>query len=130
MRVKNADSFPFSQRRGFAFFVRGGRMQYFRLKKQSDFQKIFKTGSRAFSPSLTIVYRKADKTTMGISVGKKHGKSVQRNRIKRLLREAFRLTQTKMQGNYSIVLIPKVCSEYSFETFKRHMQWIIQKENL
>ena len=105
-------------------------MKYFRLKKQSDFQKLFKTGSRAFSPSLTIVYRKADKTTMGISVGKKHGKSVQRNRIKRLLREAFRLTQPNMQGNYSIVLIPKVCQEYSFETFKRHLQWIIQKEKL
>lgn len=105
-------------------------MQYFRLKKQSDFQKLFNKGSRAFSPSLTIVYRKADKTTMGISVGKKHGKSVQRNRIKRLLREAFRHSLSQMQGKYAIVLIPKVCQEYSFETFKRHLQWIIQKENL
>ena len=105
-------------------------MKYFRLKKQSDFQKLFNKGSRAFSPSLTIVYKKADKTTMGISVGKKHGKSVQRNRIKRLLREAFRLSLSQMQGNYTIVLIPKVCENYSFETFKRHLQWIIQKENL
>ena len=105
-------------------------MQYFRLKKQSDFQKLFNKGSRAFSPSLTIVYRKADKTTMGISVGKKHGKSVQRNRIKRLLREAFRFSMHQMQGKYAIVLIPKVCQEYSFETFKRHLQWIIQKDNL
>ena len=87
-------------------------------------------GNRSFSPSLTIVYRKANKTTMGISVGKKHGKSVQRNRIKRFLREAFRLSMLQMQGCYSIVLIPKVCQEYSFETFKRHLQWIIQKENL
>ncbi len=105
-------------------------MKYFRLKKQSDFQKLFNKGSRAFSPSLTIVYRKADKTTMGISVGKKHGKSVQRNRIKRLIREAFRHSLSQMQGHYTIVLIPKVCQSYSFETFKRHLQWIIQKENL
>ena len=105
-------------------------MKYFRLKKQSDFQKLFKSGNRAFSPSLTIVYKKADKTTMGISVGKKHGKSVQRNRIKRLLREAFRLSMQNMQGSYSIVLIPKVSNEYSFETFKRHIQWMIKKENL
>lgn len=67
---------------------------------------------------------------MGISVGKKHGKSVQRNRIKRLLREAFRAAQTDMQGTYAFVLIPKVREEYSFHTFKRHLQWIIQKENL
>ena len=105
-------------------------MQYFRLKKQSDFQKLFKTGSRAFSPSLTIVYRKADKTTMGISVGKKHGKSVQRNRIKRLLREAFRAVQGEMNGTYSIVLIPKVCEEYSVKNFERQLRWIIQKEKM
>ena len=105
-------------------------MKYFRLKKQSDFQKLFQKGNRAFSPSLTVIYRKAEKMTMGISVGKKHGKSVQRNRSKRLLREAFRFVQKDMQGSYAIVLIPKVSTEYSFHTFQRHLQWIIQKERL
>ena len=105
-------------------------MRYGRLKKQSDFEKIFKSGKRAFSPSVTVVYRKSDTPSFAVSVGKRHGKSVQRNRIKRLLREAFRLSLSQMQGNYSIVLIPKVCETYSFETFKRHLQWIIQKEKL
>ena len=67
---------------------------------------------------------------MGVSVGKKHGKSVQRNRIKRLLREAFRATQGEMKGTYSLVLLPKVSEKYDFLTFKRHLQWIIKKENL
>lgn len=68
--------------------------------------------------------------TMGISVGKKHGKSVVRNRIKRLLREAFRATQPKMSGVYSIVLIPKVSEKYDYKTFEQHLQWMIQKEKL
>ena len=72
-------------------------MKYLRLKKQADFQKLFQHGKRAFSASLTMVYRASDKTRMGISVGKKHGKSVQRNRIKRLIREAFRLAQGEMK---------------------------------
>ena len=105
-------------------------MNYLRLKKQSDFQKLFYKGKRAFSPSLTLVYAPSKKMTMGISVGKKHGKSVQRNRIKRLLREAFRLTQGEMQGTYAFVLIPKVQEEYSFQTFQRHLQWMIKKEKL
>ena len=79
---------------------------------------------------MTVVYSKADKMTMGISVGKRHGKSVVRNRIKRLLREAFRSVQKNMKGTYHIVLIPKVAEEYSFKTFERHLQCMIKKENL
>ena len=106
------------------------KMKYLRLKKQADFQKLFQKGKRAFSPSLTVVYRPATEMRMGISVGKRHGKSVQRNRIKRLLRESFRKTQSEMQGKYTLVLIPKVCDEYTYETFERHLKWIIKKENL
>ena len=105
-------------------------MKYFRLKKQADFQKLFQKGKRVYTPSLTLVYRPAVSMTMGISIGKKHGKSVQRNRIKRLLREAFRQSQEKMQNKYAIVIIPKVCEEYSFATFQRHLLWIIEKEKL
>ena len=105
-------------------------MKYLRLKKQADFQRLFKSGKRAFSPSFTMVYRSAEKMRMGISIGKKYGKSVQRNRIKRLLREAFRLTQGEMKGKYSLVLIPKVSEDYSFHTFQKHLKWMIQKENL
>ena len=105
-------------------------MKFLRLKKQADFQKLFQKGKRAFAPSLMVVYFKADKTTMGISVGKKHGKSVQRNRIKRLLREAFRSVLPEIQGAYKLILVPKVSEAYTFETYKKHLQWIIKKENL
>ena len=105
-------------------------MQYYRLKKQSDFQKLFSKGKRGFSPSVTVVYKEFDKTVMGVSVGKKHGKSVERNRIKRLLREAFRATTKEIKSTYTIVLIPKVSETYSVDTFKRHLQWIIKKEKL
>lgn len=105
-------------------------MKYLRLKKQADFQRLFSKGKRAFTPSLTAVYRPSKNMTMGISIGKKHGKSVQRNRIKRLLREAFRGVADEMQGNYAFVLIPKVQDEYSVATFKKHLQWMIKKEKL
>ncbi len=105
-------------------------MNYQRIKKQADFQRVFNKGKRAFSPTLTLLYRPAEKTSMGISVGKRHGKSVQRNRIKRLLREAFRLNVNEIKGNYAFILIPKVKEEYSFSTFERDLRWIIKKEKL
>lgn len=103
---------------------------YYRLKKQSDFEKLFQKGSRAFSPSLTVVYRPADKLYLGISVGKRHGKSVQRNRIKRLIREAFRAVSGEIKGKYAIVVVPKVQDQYSVHTYKEHLQWIIKKSKL
>ena len=106
------------------------RMQYYRLKKQADFQRLFQKGKRAFTPVLSVIYRPCDKMVMGISVGKKHGKSVQRNRIKRLLREAFRAVQGEMKGTYSIVLIPKVCEKYSVKNFERQLRCIIKKEKM
>ena len=105
-------------------------MQYYRLKKQADFQRRFNKGKRAFTPSLSVIYRPSEKMTMGISVGKKHGKSVQRNRIKRLLREAFRAVQGEMKGTYSVVLVPKVSEEYSVKNFERQLRCIIKKEKM
>ena len=67
---------------------------------------------------------------MGISVGKRHGKSVQRNRIKRLIREAFRHTLGEWKGTYAVVLIPKVNQTYTYEAFKRDLQCMIKKEKL
>ena len=105
-------------------------MRYGRLKKQSDFDKLFKSGKRAFSPSLTFVYKPSDTPMMAVSVGKRHGKSVQRNRIKRLIREAFRAVEGEIQGGYSIVIVPKVCAEYSFHTFEKHLRSMMKKEKL
>ena len=105
-------------------------MQYYRLKKQADFQRLFNKGKRAFTPALTVLYRPSEKMVMGISIGKKHGKSVQRNRIKRLLREAFRAVQGEMKGTYSLVLVPKVSEEYSVKEFERQLRCIIKKEKM
>ena len=105
-------------------------MKYYRLKKQADFQRLFNKGKRAFTPSLSVVYRPCEKMTMGISVGKKHGKSVQRNHIKRLLREAFRAVQDEITGTYMIVLIPKVADEYSVKNFEKQLRCIIKREKM
>lgn len=106
------------------------KMKYLRLKKQADFQRLFKKGKRLSSPTLTVLYRPSDRMRMGVSVGKKHGKSVMRNRIKRLIRESFRNSQTEMKGAYAFVIVPKVREEYSYSAFERDLKWMIKKENL
>lgn len=105
-------------------------MKYLRIKKQADFQKLFSKGKRIFSSSLTVIYSPSKKTRMGISVGKRHGKAVKRNRIKRLVREAFRQSVETLSAPYSFLIIPKVKDEYSFFEYKEHLLKIFKKEKL
>ena len=100
------------------------------LKKEKEFNKVFKSGKRVFSDTLTLYYLPSSETKVGFAVGKKHGKSVQRNKIKRLLRESFRSFDLKPDGNFFFVIVPKIKDEYSFNSFKKDLSFIFNKLKL
>ena len=97
-----------------------------RLKKEKDFNLVFKKGKRIYASSLTLVYFPSSQLKVGYAVSKKHGNSVKRNRIKRLLRESFR-SFTINRNNFFFVFLPKVCEEYSLDNFKKDMEFILKK---
>ena len=98
-----------------------------RLKKEKDFKLVFNKGKRLFSSNLSVVYLPADTIKVGFAVGKKHGGSVKRNRIKRLLRESFRSFMPIISKNFFFVFIPKVSEEYTLEVFKENMSYLLKK---
>ena len=99
----------------------------YRLKKEKDFNLVFSKGKRVFSSSLTMVYFPSREIKAGFAVSKKHGGSVMRNRIKRLLRESFRSFMPEIGQNFFFVFIPKVEKEYSLDKFKRDMEYLFKK---
>ena len=104
-------------------------MNYLRLKRKKDITKILKSGKRAHATSLTLVYFPAKQTAMAVCVGKKYGKSTVRNKIKRLLREAFRV-QGELTHPCELLLIPRVAEEYSYHEFVRDIAKLLKKERL
>ncbi len=99
----------------------------YRLKKEKDFNLVFNKGKRLYSSELTLVYIPSEQLKAGYAVSKKHGGSVNRNRIKRLLRESFRSFTPLIRQNFFFVFIPKVKNEYSLEKFKESMGYIFKK---
>ncbi len=80
-----------------------------RLLKHSDFDRVYKQGRRHFSSHMTVFYlRQAEGgARIGFTVGRVLGGAVERNRIKRRLREAVRQRRSVLQGGADVVINPK-----------------------
>lgn len=67
-----------------------------RLLKHADFQRVYERGRRHFSANLTVFYLRRESgqsPRVGFTVGRALGGAVERNRMKRRMREAVRLTR-------------------------------------
>jgi ribonuclease P protein component len=92
---------------------RAGRGKRNRLSRSADFDRVYREG-RSHASRHLVVYafpggeRDDDEgPRLGVSVGRKVGNAVERNRMKRLLREAFWATAADLPENYDFVLVAR-----------------------
>ncbi|MEO6595798.1 MAG: ribonuclease P protein component [Planctomycetota bacterium] len=95
-----------------------------RLKTQRHFRHVYQRGRRAAGHWMTVVALRRRRpeglpgatertllSRLGVSVSKDHGGAVRRNKLKRLLREAFRLERHRFPVALDLVLIPRQRTE-------------------
>ena len=84
------------------------------LKKNYEFRRLYNKGKSSAS-QLVVVYcmrNRGNGNRLGLTVSTKIGGAVQRNRVRRRLREIYRLNEEKLTQGYDIVIVARVKSRY------------------
>lgn len=102
-----------------------------RLRRHADYQRVYKASRKQFSPSMSYFFRlrAADELTppydgprVGLTTGRVLGKAVERNRMKRRLREAARANLSLLPRFADVVLHPRrLVLEMEFAKLEREV---------
>ena len=100
------------------------------LKKNSDFVRAYKRG-RFFAGRIIVIHifpNQLEINRIGISISKKAGNSVKRNRVKRLIRGNYRFLEDEIKKGYDIVFVFRKDNDIpSFKDLNKEMKYIMKK---
>ena len=84
------------------------------MKKNHEFRRLYAKGKSVATPPLVVYCRrvKRDYNQLGLTVSTKIGNAVCRNKIRRRLREIYRLNEERFQSGLDIVVVARVKSRY------------------
>lgn len=106
-----------------------------RIKDNTEFQRVLKNG-KWFGAECVVIYvlpNNKEENRIGVAVGKKAGKSVVRNRLKRLIREAYRINCEQIENGLDIVIVWKNSANVenvNFDIVQKSLLKCLNKANL
>ena len=102
-----------------------------KIRRKQDYFAIYKQGTRSYSDNFTIILHRHSSglSRIGITVSKKVGNAVRRNRIKRLIREFFRLNKLRLPESQDIVIVGKNgVSRLSYRDVCRELECLVNNK--
>jgi ribonuclease P protein component len=108
------------------------RRQY-RLRRNSDFQQVRQNGKTYASPLMVLAFLRNELgySRFGFVVNKRLGHAVQRNKIKRRMREATRQRLVQIQPGFDLVFIARQpLREASYSEIEQMLDYLLKKTGL
>lgn len=104
-------------------------MKYESIKNNRDFVTIYSKGRRFVSPYLVLYkLRGTEGKRIGITVSKKIGKAVVRNRVRRLIRQALYVNYAALKDGYDYVIVARVrANTADYKTIEKNLSFAISK---
>ncbi|WP_453992625.1 ribonuclease P protein component [Bacillus nitroreducens] len=101
----------------------------YRIKKNQDFQTVFKSGKSSANRQFVVYVLEKEGQEhfrIGLSVSKKLGNAVTRNRIKRLIRQFFLEHKTQVKERDYVIIARKPVVEMSYEEVKKSLLHVLK----
>jgi ribonuclease P protein component len=105
----------------------------YRLRYNVDFQRVRRDGKSNASPLMVLAFlrNELDYSRFGFVVSKRLGKAVQRNRIKRRIREAIRLRTVSIKPGFDLVFIARQpIGQAGYGEIERCLEQLLQESDL
>jgi ribonuclease P protein component len=100
------------------------------IKKNYEFVRLYKNG-KFYVGKFLVLYvlpNKLNNKRLGITVSKKQGKSVTRNRIRRLIRENYRLFEGYVLNGFDLVFAARTADKVpDFQDVRKEMKFLLKR---
>ena len=85
------------------------------MKENHLFRRLYNKGKSAVTPALAVYVRPNNRPgkRLGLTVGSKVGKAVRRNKVRRRLREAYRIHEDRIAAGWDVVVVARVRSAFA-----------------
>ncbi len=102
-----------------------------RVRKQAEFDAIYRDAVHAADNVLVVqtLRNGLDVTRLGLSIGRKVGNAVVRNKWKRTIREVFRKSKDQLPPGLDIVVRPRKGATLSYEAVEQSLPKLVNRAN-